>query len=1178
MVAGFRPIAGRSGKWFRSAPRVAAAALAVAVFAGEAAAQILLEPRPDDRKPSAIEASGQGPKSRHSGDIHTPTHSGAASARSGIVSQATRAASMKAALAEIATRWKSGDRRQALVLARAALRFAQQSFPKGHGYIGRAHQTVGDILMATGEAKEASAHYLAALVIASRFFSIDKPPYRALVSRLTRAWLQAGLADKALALYAHILKGTEQAPEREVMAHAVYRSQYGRLLRQRGRMRDAEHQHRRSLAIRRRILPKQDIKIAFALTDLGGIMRATSRFAEAEKYFLEAAAVIQATKGQEANLAILLDNLGTLYGELGRLSDAERVQRRAVALFEQALGPEHRSTAIGYANLAALYYRQRRFGEARPLFERALALYRKLLPPKDLRIGVLLDNYAGLLRAEGKRSEAAKSYAAALEVLRANYPARHPEIAKAISNLALAEQEDGNIARAIALTREAIAMSEEILGKKHLLLAAQYASLGDMFLRQRKAREAIAALEHAIAVSQATVGPLHENAIRPLRQLAGLSLGQKKYADALRYSAQAVLAERLRVERSRLDPDVSVRRRTTGAFGGSIYIGWNVAQALPKQSEVLGRTTFENAQWITLSQAGQSVGKLGARFATRNAEISALARRRQDLARAWRQADARLVQAIARPPGKADPKAVAAARAEVTRIDAELDALDAKLAAEFPAFSALSEPKPLPVTAVQALLKPNEALVQYVMHGPDVFAWAVTPRGFAWRRLDRPYKEIADRVQALRCGLDPAEWVGETRPLRCLKLVGRTMDDKGTLPFDPMASYELYATLLQPFENLIGNRHIIVVAAGALTTLPFQVLLTKKPSGKSGAGLKGAPWLIRRQAVSVLPSVAGLEALRRAARPSAARQSYLAVANPLLVGRDGKDRRAFSREACPRIPLKQRMLLAIGRLIGSDRIVVRGGKTDVASLRLLEPLPDTADEVCAVGRSLGAPSGAIMLGPNATERSLKQKDGAGELADYKILHFATHGLVSGELKGLGEPALVLSPPTNWSAEDDGLLTASEVASLKLDANWVILSACNTAAGRSLEDEALSGLARSFFYAGARSLLVSHWPVQSQAAVRLTTFALASLKRQPGLARAEALRRAMLDILDHPKWQTDLHPHVWAPFIVVGEAGGQGWSPPRRRLPVLPDRAKPSKSKLTGAPKVDWRGRVFRTDP
>jgi CHAT domain-containing protein len=131
-----------------------------------------------------------------------------------------------------------------------------------------------------------------------------------------------------------------------------------------------------------------------------------------------------------------------------------------------------------------------------------------------------------------------------------------------------------------------------------------------------------------------------------------------------------------------------------------------------------------------------------------------------------------------------------------------------------------------------------------------------------------------------------------------------------------------------------------------------------------------------------------------------------------------------------------------------------------------------------------------------------------------------------------EPALLLTPPQQASEQEDGLLTTSEVAQLKLDADWVILSACNTAAGDRLDAEALSGLARAFFYAGSRALLASHWSVDSDATVALITRAFVEMNA--GAGRAEALRRAMVSLI--VQGGASAHPSTWAPFVVVGEGG------------------------------------------
>ena len=174
-----------------------------------------------------------------------------------------------------------------------------------------------------------------------------------------------------------------------------------------------------------------------------------------------------------------------------------------------------------------------------------------------------------------------------------------------------------------------------------------------------------------------------------------------------------------------------------------------------------------------------------------------------------------------------------------------------------------------------------------------------------------------------------------------------------------------------------------------------------------------------------------------------------------------------------------------------------------------------------------------FIAARASEGEVKRLSASGQLAQYRIVHFATHGALAGELEDTSEPGLILTPPATASKDDDGYLSASEIAALKLNADWVILSACNTAAGGATGAQALSGLARAFIYAQARALLVSHWSVDSAATVKLITTAMRELARNGKVGRAEALRRAMLVLIDKGDAH-ETHPANWAPFIVVGE--------------------------------------------
>ncbi len=338
---------------------------------------------------------------------------------------------------------------------------------------------------------------------------------------------------------------------------------------------------------------------------------------------------------------------------------------------------------------------------------------------------------------------------------------------------------------------------------------------------------------------------------------------------------------------------------------------------------------------------------------------------------------------------------------------------------------------------------------------------------------------------------------------------------------------DVASTLFNLVDALIKDKHnLLIVPSGPLTALPFHLLITQKPeSAPKDSSVFGryrdASYLVKRQAITILPSVSSLKALRLSAREGQAAKPLIGFGDPVFRAEENI---ADASKQGGRIQVASRGYADYWQGLDLDR----------ARLAELPPLHDTAGELKTVAATLGAPLSDIFLGSDASETNVQR----APLADYRVVYFATHALVAGDVKGLGEPALVLSLPKTPTDFDDGLLTASEVAQLKLNADFVVLSACNTAAGEKPGAEALSGLARAFFYAGARALLVSHWAVDSQDAARLATATFGNLKSDPSIGRAEALRRAMLAFLNDPSEERNPYPAYWAPFFIAGEGAGK----------------------------------------
>jgi CHAT domain-containing protein len=308
--------------------------------------------------------------------------------------------------------------------------------------------------------------------------------------------------------------------------------------------------------------------------------------------------------------------------------------------------------------------------------------------------------------------------------------------------------------------------------------------------------------------------------------------------------------------------------------------------------------------------------------------------------------------------------------------------------------------------------------------------------------------------------------------------------------FDQASAHRLYSQIFTPgiLATLGKASSLRIVPTGAFASLPFSML----PQRPVEAVTRTTPWLIHRFAIEVQPgfSISGGQRHQFATRD----QRFLGVGAPQLFGdvRSGDTPRRGSTQALAQLP----------------------------------PLPGSQAELQAVAHRFGTARTTLLVGADANERALRTRD----LSGYGVILFATHGLVSGEMEGVTEPALVLSPPGADDRQDDGLLTASEVATMRIGADWVILSACNTAAGDNSQSPAYSGLAQAFRYAGAGSLLVSHWPVRDDASAFVTLETVKGANR--GLSRAVALQRAMLKLIGS-KHPNAVQPYIWAPFILMG---------------------------------------------
>lgn len=539
---------------------------------------------------------------------------------------------------------------------------------------------------------------------------------------------------------------------------------------------------------------------------------------------------------------------------------------------------------------------------------------------------------------------------------------------------------------------------------------------------------------------------------------------------------------------------------------------------------------FRLADAVRGAGVQRALAQSSARAAASDPALAELVRQEQDTQKQVGALQGLLTNVLA--SAERDEAAVRALRTQIDSLRSARAALRGEIERRFPSYAQLIDPRPATIEETRRSLRPGEALIATYVGRERSFVWAVPQSGaVAFASVDKGQRAIAEAVANLRKALDP------------------NAATLGDIPaFDVALANSLYNDLLKPVEAGFANADsLLVVPHDALGQLPFGVLVTQaaplraeRPGEALFANYKDVPFLIRKAAITQLPSVAALSTLRGLPVPPANRRAFVGFGDPWFSPQQAQEARAEATQTAQLqtrgAALQTRGLPLVRRNAPATQSV------DSAELAMLPRLPDTADEVKGIALALNADASDVILGAQANERNVKSMD----LSNRRVVMFATHGLIPGDLNGLTQPALALSAPNVADVDGDGLLTLDEVLGLKLNADWVVLSACNTATGDGAGAEAVSGLGRAFFYAGTRALLVSNWPVETTSARALTTDLFARQARDPALARAQALRQAMAGLIDgsgyvDPASRATVfayaHPIFWAPFSLVGDGGG-----------------------------------------
>ena len=830
----------------------------------------------------------------------------------------------------------------------------------------------------------------------------------------------------------------------------------------------------------------------------GIIFEARGQFAEAEAAYRSAElrksagnkAVLESENPPAETLLLqvvdsMVLNQARMKAKQGRLAEAEVDARRALLSRLKDTGKYNPVTPRYVMGLAGILVDEGRYEEAEQLGRVALEINKTVGVPDDSQSTVqLLSQLAGILNLQRKNAEANDMFAR-IDKAVANWDPQRRQVIELNPARILALYNSGQLDAGIAAAEQLVKKQIGRVGENHFDAASARGTLAIGLMRARRDADAIREFKAAIPVMMANA---NEN------------------ADDENTTVVAARSQRLQAI---VESYLLLLARAEGTGSG------------------VGEETFSLADAIRGHSVQQALAASSARAAAKDPALAELVRKEQDLTKQVNAQLGTLNNVLAIPSAERDEKGTQQIQASITALRSERDKARQEIKQKFPVYADLVSPKPPSVAEIRATLADDEAMLSFYFGQNGSFVWAVPKSGpVAFAAVQAKIGDIETKIRKLREALEPQAAMISDIP-----------------PFDLKLGYELYELLLKPVESgWKPAKNLIVVTNGALGLLPLSLLPTAPAEVAADedplfVGYRNVPWLARTHAVSTVPSAAALRTLRQLPPGKPGRGDLVAFGDPYF----NKDQEAEAEASDGKVQVAD-----VGGNVTRGMPLKRRSSpklegVDSAELGLLPRLPDTADELRSIALALQAdPSKVLFLGKNATESAVKTMN----LSGFRILAFATHGLVPGELNGLTQPALALSSPEVTGESGDGLLTMEEILGLKLDADWVILSACNTGAGAGAGAEAASGLGRAFFYAGTRALLVTNWSVHSQSARQLVTDLFKRQADDPKLSRAEALRQAMMALVDGPGYlngegKTEFayaHPLFWAPYTIIGDGG------------------------------------------
>ena len=870
-----------------------------------------------------------------------------------------------------------------------------------------------------------------------------------------------------------------------------------------------------ALQIDKEIHGEKHSYVAFSYNNIGNVYYDKGEIDKALEYHFKALQIRKEILGENnTEVAFSYNNIGIVYDDKGEYSKALEYYLKALQIFKEIHGEKHSYVAMSYNNIGIVYYEKGEYSKALEYYLKSLQIRKESLGENHTDVASCYDNIGNVYDDKGERDKAFEYYYMALQIRKEILGEKHPDVAMSYNNIGIVYHNKGEYSNALECYFKALQIRKEILGEKHPYVTKIYNNIGIVFEKkgeydkaleyyQKGAASCLYDFNDTVDVYKTPIIKryLNWNYLLQSLQLKAYIIGDKsKILLSPAYNERKEIALR---HYQACDTLIDITRKEISTMSDKLALGENASHVYKEAIDFLISIRPANNTEV-VKDISDKFNNLAFYFSEKNKSsvlLEALAgqeaqkyggipdsllQKGQNL-----RIDIAFYTKKLSEPEQLDSAQVALYQDRLFRRNRSNDSLISVFEKQFPEYHNLKyNNKPSTIKDIQNLLDKKTAMISYFIGDTTITIFTLTKSKMDVKRVPK-ITNLSDSIVFFHYGLT-LEMPEITRRL----------------------GYKLYQQLFPDISLIDGQiENLYIVPDGSLATLPFESLLTENYTGDINA-YNEYPYLIKKYNISYSYS-ANLFYLTFSKEASSTIEitklnDWLAFA-PVFDNRRVESMMISSQEL-------QRQLNGLK----TDSMMINRSMFNENNIR---PLPATKIEIEAIFKLYDDNNlkAKVLLHNNANEKSIK----SDESGQYKVLHFATHGFVNSERPELS--GLLLAQDTTGG--EDGILYSGEIYNLKLNADLVVLSACETGLGKIQNGEGIIGLTRALLYAGAKNIVVSLWQVNDISTSELMVdFYKNSLANKGQLSYSEALRNAKLKMISEGKYA---HPLYWSPFILIG---------------------------------------------